>query len=478
MKTQSVHRFVSFLVIALLTVGLWLGGAAPVRAFATVLYVAPGSGCTGISNCFATIQAAVDVAADGTTPQVEIRVAAGMYTDIHDCPRNDITTTGTAKAVVCLSKTLTIRGGYNPTFTVQNPATYVTTLDAESHGRGIYITGVKSPTIDGLSITGGNASGLTGHDDYTPVDAGGGVYIMTANATLTNNRIFNNTSPSHAGGVYIGYSNSQLSGNTINNNSVVTGSGGGIVLFHSGATLAGNKILSNTSGNVGGGLYTLYSNTATFVKNTVSANTAANNGGGIDIAACSPSLSGNLVTGNSADWGGGIVLWYSSSTLTNNVIENNQASSTGSGIWIGGSTPALLHNTISHNTGGDGSGVYASDDGNTPAVYSVVTIKNSIIANQTIGVRANTGSTYSMDGVLWYNNVTDKSATGVTVTHWYSGNPRFTADGYHLTKISPAINKGVDAGVTTDIDGEARLGIPDLGADEYWWSTYLPLVRR
>ena len=486
MKPRLIRKVAFLLRLALLVLGLLLGQAAPVQAYSSVLYVAPGGSCSGTLNCYATVQAAVDVAASG----IEIRVAAGTYTDIHDCPRNDVVATGTVKAVVCVNKTVTIRGGYNTSFTIHNPVTYVTTLNAQSHGRGMYITGNISPTIADLSITGGNATGLGGYFYYSPTpagyDAGGGVYIMTANAILTNNRIFNNTSPHFAGGVYIGSNNSQLTGNAINNNTVVSGSGAGVVLYNSASTLTGNLISDNTSSNSAGGVYILYSSNATLLNNTISNNTATVHSGGIDIASCNPDLSGNIISGNSAGYGGGGVIWYSRSILTNNVIENNQASTTGSGsgIWIGGSTLTLLHNTISHNTGGDGSGVFATDDNQTPGTtFSQVTMKNSIVTNQTVGVKANTGSTVSLDGVLWYNNGTNNSATGVTFTHSYTGNPSFAADGYHLTGVSAAINKGVNAGVTTDIDGQPRLGVPDLGADEYWAPgfpkyIYLPLIAH
>jgi hypothetical protein len=36
----------------------------------------------------------------------------------------------------------------------------------------------------------------------------------------------------------------------------------------------------------------------------------------------------------------------------------------------------------------------------------------------------------------------------------------------------------VDVGVTEDIDGDPRLGDPDLGADEFVRSIFLPLVVR
>jgi hypothetical protein len=49
--------------------------------------------------------------------------------------------------------------------------------------------------------------------------------------------------------------------------------------------------------------------------------------------------------------------------------------------------------------------------------------------------------------------------------------------------MSAAIDTGTAAGVTRDIDDEPRLGIPDIGADEYWApgalkAVFLPLVLR
>ncbi len=61
-----------------------------------------------------------------------------------------------------------------------------------------------------------------------------------------------------------------------------------------------------------------------------------------------------------------------------------------------------------------------------------------------------------------------------------TGDPKLDAT-YHLQAGSAAIDAGVDAGVTTDIDGEARpwgAGY-DIGADEFrQWYVYLPLVLR
>jgi len=71
-----------------------------------ILYVAPGAYCGSASPCYSTIQTAVDAAAPGD----EIRIAAGVYTDMSVRPKNDITTTGVVTQVVYISKTVTIPG--------------------------------------------------------------------------------------------------------------------------------------------------------------------------------------------------------------------------------------------------------------------------------------------------------------------------------------------------------------------------------
>lgn len=61
-----------------------------------------------------------------------------------------------------------------------------------------------------------------------------------------------------------------------------------------------------------------------------------------------------------------------------------------------------------------------------------------------------------------------------------TGDPKLDTT-YHLQGGSAAIDAGVDAGVTTDIDGESRVDYapPDIGADEFTtYHIYLPLVLR
>jgi len=148
----------------------------------SILYVAPGGDCGGMLPCYAHPQDAVDAAYEGDI----IKVAAGTYTGVSACQG--------VTQVVYISKTLTLRGGYTTTnWTVSDPDSNPTTLDAQGQGRVLYITGNISPTIEGLRITGGDAEGLGG--DQWEDDAGGGVYIITATATIRNNQIFSNAPP-------------------------------------------------------------------------------------------------------------------------------------------------------------------------------------------------------------------------------------------------------------------------------------------
>ena len=200
-------------------------------------------------------------------------------------------------------------------------------------------------------------------------------------------------------------------------------------------------------------------------------------------------LNRDIVTFNSADWGGGLGLYRSSPALTNTVIADNLAKKGGSGLHVRlRSMARLWHATIARNQGGDGSGVYIdfmSESNCAVGIPCTVAMTNTILVSHTVGITVATGSTVILASTLWYSNTTDWKGTGaiLTGTHNYWGDPLFTVDGYHLLSGSMAIDKGMNAGVMIDIDGEARVGVPDLGADEVvgpveWRYLYLPIILR
>ncbi len=603
MKRTTINAMIALGLGWMLTlVGVWLLSAGPHLAHAqgpdnySTYYVA--SSCTGISlPCYTTLQASVDAADD---PEDVIKVAAGTYTDINHC--------GGLAQVVYISKTVTVRGGYTITnWTASDPDANPTTLDAQGQGRVFYITGdpsaglgqAISPTIEGLRITGGNATGLGGPPGAG--DAGGGVYAISATPAISHNWVFSNTAADggglfmfdsnatlsrntvsgntaafggglvlnnttelsggliiwngpailssndiisnaadYGGGLFLFYSDAQLSGNTVASNTADYGGGlyvgpshatlsgnivisnaaefegGGMLLEYSGATLNDNVIAANAAHWYGGGLSlefsptTLLGNTitgnvaysggglllassaATLSGNTVTANTAEG-GGGLYLSFSDATLSGNVITANTVQlYGGGLYLYFSDARLTNNLVADNRADAEGSGVYARGSSPRLLHTTVARNRGGDGSGIYLTDDAGG---YSTVALTNTILVSHTVGITVTPGNTATLEATLWgsgtWANGTDWGGAGtiVTGTHNYWGEPAFVNPNlgdYHIGPGSAALDQGVDAGVTVDIDGDSRpIGAGyDLGADESpptagsGYFIYLPVVLR
>jgi hypothetical protein len=184
-----------------------------------------------------------------------------------------------------------------------------------------------------------------------------------------------------------------------------------------------------------------------------------------------------------------------SAALTNTVVADNQAES---GIYLSGGSARLCHTTLARNgsallttggsallttggsallTTGGSIGLYVTNGATTA---SEVALTNTILVSHGVGISVTGGSTVTVNGALWFNTpvtISQAITAAVSVQHQYQGDPAFAADGYHLTAGSAAVDRGADAGVTSDIDGDPRpLGAaPDLGADELV-SIYLPLV--
>ena len=527
----------SALILALLT----LLGGAPAQAQGTLRYVAPDGSdsgtCSSADSPCATLQYAVDQAQTDD----EIRVAGGHYTGVQ--AREAIT------QVLYITKTLTVRGGYNTEdWETSDPAANTTTLDAQYSGRVLVISGTIAPTIEGLTLTGGDATGLG--------DAGGGVYIYTATATLSNCVIAGNTAStanmSFGGGLYLENSASTLQGNTVQDNTASIfnmGYGGGLCLVNSAATLQGNTVQDNTASiaNVGyggglclvdsdatlqnnsiqnntastaergfGGGLCLYNSEAMLQNNSIQNNTASTAsegiGGGLALenndATLIATLIGNSVQGNIASTadtgqGGGLALessvtlqnnWVISNTATlnhsatgqgggvfvsdspaftatNMVIAGNHANTAGSGLYVAGKSSDPTSGSLRHTT-------FANNSGSGPGVcvgtYTTLAFTNTILSGHSIGITVTTGSTATLEATLWHDNDVDSIGAGTLLTGTIDlhGDPAYAGNGYyHLTANSAAIDAGIDAGVSTDIDGNPRPwpddGGYDIGADEY-----------
>ena len=176
-------------------------------------------------------------------------------------------------------------------------------------------------------------------------------------------------------------------------------------------------------------------------------------------------------------------LGRSNAALINNVVTDNPTpANTGSGLAIVGSSPSLLHTTIANNGGDQGYGISVVS---YLAYTSSVVMTNTILTGHKWGVYVSSSDAATLESTLW-DNTFDWHGNGaiITGTHNYWGDSHFDADGYHLLSGSPAIDRGIDAGVTTDIDGDPRpqdAGY-DVGADEAIRGEvryiYLPIVLK
>jgi uncharacterized repeat protein (TIGR01451 family) len=334
----------------------------------------------------------------------EVLVAGGVYT-------------ATSGQVLFIQATVVIRGGYSTDFSAWDPQAYPTTLDGRGLMRVVYMQGDVTPTLESLRLTHGYVSG-----------DGGGIYSVNAHPVISGCRIFSNTTNG--------------------------GDGGGVYLSSAdNASLIGNEIFSNTAGGgatSGGGLYLYQSDGVALLGNVVRNNAAGYYGGGMAMPQDDVTLIDNMVLENRLLIGNGF----------------------GSGIGTGASSVRLLHTTIARNSGGEGQGVYVAGSGAT------IWLTNTILVSNTVGIETRFGANAYLAATLWgdgaWANVTDtvgsNISTGTLAANWWEEPGFIDPDGgdYHIGTGSGAIDRGLDAGVTTDIDGDLRpfCGGPDLGADE------------
>ncbi|MBR6566452.1 MAG: InlB B-repeat-containing protein [Spirochaetaceae bacterium] len=196
---------------------------------------------------------------DGT--QSFIIHVEGTYTATEDDVKND----NTSVVNIAPDKTLTL--------TIQGKDGQTATINANNHGRVMYVGGKANVTLKNIELIGGVVNGFGGGvyiaggtltmktgssiKNNTANDQGGGVYIAGGTFTMeTGSSINGNTASSQGGGVFINNGEFNMTGGTINGNTVTNGNGGGVFVKDTASTfnMSGGTISGNTA-TQGGGVY-------------------------------------------------------------------------------------------------------------------------------------------------------------------------------------------------------------------------------
>ena len=480
----------------------WVGAVFVASLYATAspagdFFVKPagsGAACTQPSPC--TLATALASAGDGD----RIYAGPGTYT-------------GAATEVALVDRSLALLGGWNGAASgavIRDPVAHESAIDGQAARRAVKILAV-GVTLDGFTITNGNATGQIADCGGGNRDGcGGGILVTGTGVAVTNNRVIGNVaSTAPAAGVQ------------------VIACGGGIMghnaddLVIEGNTIAGNVAHTGNSGQ-GGGIAIEGCDRARVARNRVVDNTATTYagdhgwGGGISITSYDVAIENNLLRGNRtnperADDGNAIYTWYGSGSLRTNCVESDNKGSavflgyfagaaTGNrvtikrdqqavtifnapspepieltnNILVGGSnTDEVVHvkgyweypvnATLRHNTivgGGGTTAVFAGD-------YAAVTMSNNLLTGHITPLQSTAGGTITADHTLFWD-VPAGIGEGANAIF---GNPNFlnpAAGDFHIQEGSAARGAGIPAGVTADFEGDPRptSASPDIGADQ------------
>lgn len=434
-----------------------------------VIHVAKtGSDTNSGSNwaeAFETVQKALDASgvliSQAVCSTVEVWVANGTYRPISLADSTD-----TRSATFQLVPNVALYGGFaaRESFRAErNVAANVTILsgdigapDDASDNSYHVVTGVTGATLDGFTITGGNANGsiyvsgrcggMYNYDSCYPASQGGGMYN------------YKESSPTVANCTFMGNS--------------AAGSGGGMYNLRSSPTVTNCMFTSNDAGN-GGGMSNLESSPV--VTNCTFTGNNADGGGGMDIGGSSPVLTNCTFTGNSARFGGGMATGDSTPKVVNCTFARNSAIDSGGGMYSNTAYSGVVNNcTFTGNSAGDsGGGIWSA--GTSP-----IAVTNSILWGDKAGTSVSE---------IFNRDPESLVSVGYSIVQGWHPDTTIIADDplfvdaasgdLRLMENSPAIDAGNGCASTvtlTDQAGNSRLDIAsvtnavnglDIGAFEY-----------
>ena len=362
-------------------------------------------------------------------------------------------------------------------------------------------------------------SGLIITSPVTILGAGLNSTIIDGNASALHARVFNITSTVIISGVTIqhGFSSNMAGGIfnsgrlTIINSAILSNTANGLNDWGGGIWNAGPMTLTNSliRGNIagshnsyGGGLYN--QSALMVIDSTISDNTISGSpgeGGGLFTIGYTTTIMNSTISGNHANVGGGIYRSGYPLFIINSTISGNYSNGDGGGLYAAAGTTSLFNTTIADNQAnadnsgsGYGGGVYNGS--------GTLNFRNTLIADNEVVIHSIPYPTLDLDDCS--GTITSQGYNMVyTVPYYCTVNGSYTlaspllgplqnnggrTSTQALLKGSPAIDAGespactdlLGAPITTDQRGVPRptTGGCDIGAYEYRWLTYLPLVKK
>jgi predicted outer membrane repeat protein len=225
------------------------------------------------------------------------------------------------------------QGGGPHAFACEGPTT-VTIGTTIAIDNDVILDGIGNLTVDGnqqhgvfsigsaatvelrrLAVTGG--IGTWGPITTPPTREGGGIYVSSADLTLTEVSVSENTAAA-GGGITNRRGTVTLIDSTVSENTATQGNGGGI--YNTGTvTLSKSTLADNHSVLGGGGVYNV-DGALTLSNSTVSGNTSDDVGGGIMQISTTATLTleNSTIAGNDSSQGG--AMWVSGLFVANNSI--------------------------------------------------------------------------------------------------------------------------------------------------------------
>ncbi len=236
------------------------------------------------------------------------------------------------------------------------------------------VTGADSATLDGFTITEGNADGAA------PDNYGGGMYNSGVSPTVANCTFTDNTG-SWGGGMYNLLCSPTVTDCTFDSNAATLYGGG--MASHSSASpsVTGCTFTQNTAAQSGGGMFNNLTSSPTVTDCTFTQNTSDTYGAGMTNSSSSPSITGCTFSDNAAvQPGGGIYNGGTSAPALANCLFTGNSARDGGGIHnISTSAPTVTNCTFEGNSAAVDGGAIASLSSANP------TVKNCILWGNTAG---------------------------------------------------------------------------------------------